>query len=36
MEILVRNGANVNETDVRNISVGESDDFEKESKERED
>ncbi len=27
MEILLRNGANINEKDVRNISVGETDDF---------
>jgi hypothetical protein len=30
VEILVQNGANVNEKDVKNISVGEADDFEKE------
>ena len=26
MEILVRNGANINEKDVKNISVGETED----------
>ena len=30
MEILLRNGANINEKRVRNICVGEGDDFEKE------
>ncbi len=37
MEILVRNGANLNEKDVKYISVEETDDFEREreSKERE-
>jgi hypothetical protein len=37
VEILLRNGANINEKNVRNILVGETDDFEKEreSKERE-
>ena len=37
MEILLRNGASINEKDVKNISVGEADDVEKEreSKERE-
>ncbi len=37
MVILVRNGANINEKKVKNISVGETDDFEreKENKERE-
>jgi hypothetical protein len=29
VEILVRNGANINEKRVRNISVGEADDFER-------
>jgi ankyrin repeat protein len=28
VEILLRNGANINENNVRNISVGETDDFE--------
>ncbi len=32
MEILLRNGANINEKDVKNISVGETEDFEKERK----
>jgi hypothetical protein len=37
VEILLRNGANINEKNVKSISVGETDDFEKEreSKERE-
>ncbi len=35
MEILVRNGANINEKNVRNISVGETDDFERERERRE-
>ncbi len=30
MEILLRNGANINQKDVRNTTVGETDDFEKE------
>ncbi len=30
VEILVRNGANINEKNVRNTSVGVTDDFEKE------
>ncbi len=30
MEILLQNGANINEKDVKNISVGETEDFEKE------
>jgi ankyrin repeat protein len=30
VEILLRNGANINEKAVKNISVGETDDFEKE------
>ncbi len=34
MEILVRNGANINEKDVKNISIGETDDFERENIER--
>ncbi len=34
MEILVRNGANINEKDVKNISVGETDDFERDQIER--
>ncbi len=29
MEILLQNGANINEIDVRNIYVGETDDFER-------
>ncbi len=40
MEILVRNGANINEKTVKNISLGETDDFEREregaKKEREE
>ncbi len=28
VEILLQNGANINEKDVKNISVGETDDFE--------
>jgi hypothetical protein len=37
VEILVRNGANINEKNVQNISVGETEDFEnvRESRERE-
>jgi hypothetical protein len=30
VEILLRNGANIDEKDVKNISVGKTDDFEKE------
>ncbi len=30
MEILLRNGANIDEKNVKNISVGKADDFEKE------
>ncbi len=30
MDILLRNGANINEKDVRNTTVGETDDFEEE------
>ncbi len=29
MEILVQNGANINEKDVKNISIRETDDFER-------
>ncbi len=29
MEILLRNGANINEKNVKNISVGETEDFER-------
>jgi hypothetical protein len=32
VEILVRNGANINEKNVRNIFVGETEDFERERK----
>jgi ankyrin repeat protein len=35
VEILLRNGANINEKAVKNISVEETDDFEKEQGERE-
>ncbi len=34
MEILLRNGANINEKNVKNISIGETDDFEKEIEQR--
>ncbi len=30
MKILLRNGANINEKNVKNTSVGETDDFERE------
>jgi hypothetical protein len=35
VEILLRNGANINEKDVIYISVGETDDFEKEREKKE-
>ncbi len=35
VEILLLNGANINEKNVKYISIGETDDFEKEQRERE-